>query len=423
MPKDPSGSAAAISLRTASFRHLRLFLAAVDGGSLSAAAARLGVTQPAVSHALRRLEREAGGAVLHRHAQGVAVTARGDVLARRVRRAFAILDPALAECGHALPDRVTLAQLHALCATVATENFTRAAASCGLAQPTIHRAVSRLEAEAGRPLFERRPAGLVATRQARALDRAARLAFVELDQAAADLADLGGGSAGRVVLGALPLSRTALLPRALALFRSRRVHDPIVVQDGAYDSLLEQLRRGEIDLLLGALRNPAPDGLLQEPLFEDSLAFLCGCHHPLGGRAGLHPEALAAQGWIVPRAGSPARAQFDALFLQAGLQPPQAVIESGSALLMREMLETTDLLGCIPLAQVAAELRRGLVLRLDVAAPLPRRAIGLTCRADWEPTVAQRVMLDCLREAATVGTGAAGTSMGGRGTLALDSAG
>ena len=43
-------------------------------------------------------------------------------------------------------------------------NFTRAAKRCGVAQPSLTRAIRKLETELGKPLFERRPDGAKLTR-------------------------------------------------------------------------------------------------------------------------------------------------------------------------------------------------------------------------------------------------------------------
>jgi DNA-binding transcriptional LysR family regulator len=42
-------------------------------------------------------------------------------------------------------------------------NFTRAARRCGVAQPSLSRAIGNLERELGKPLFERRPNGATLT--------------------------------------------------------------------------------------------------------------------------------------------------------------------------------------------------------------------------------------------------------------------
>ncbi|MFD5031899.1 LysR family transcriptional regulator [Streptomyces sp. NPDC058220] len=63
---------------------LSAFLEIHRGGSITAAASRLGLTQPAVSGRLARLEEQLGGPLFVRSRQGVSPTARGDELARRV---------------------------------------------------------------------------------------------------------------------------------------------------------------------------------------------------------------------------------------------------------------------------------------------------------------------------------------------------
>ncbi|RKQ90286.1 LysR family transcriptional regulator [Solirubrobacter pauli] len=61
-------------------RRLEALVAVADHGSVSAAATTLGLSQPAVSHHLARLEAEVGMPLLVRHARGVRPTAAGDAL-------------------------------------------------------------------------------------------------------------------------------------------------------------------------------------------------------------------------------------------------------------------------------------------------------------------------------------------------------
>src|ERR1700742_5014070 len=58
-------------------RHLRLLVAVSECGSVSGAARRLYMTQPAVTIALRNLERDMGVALLQRHSRGVDLTPAG----------------------------------------------------------------------------------------------------------------------------------------------------------------------------------------------------------------------------------------------------------------------------------------------------------------------------------------------------------
>lgn len=386
-------------MNSRNLRHLRVFLEVARTRSMTEAAERARVSQPAVTQAIAKLEADAGGALFERSRAGLLITPRGAILAARAHRAFGFLDPALRDVAPRLHLTATAAQLQALVAVVESENFTLAARRLGLAQPTVHRAVAQLEREAGRPLLERTSFGMAPSRQANALARAVLLAFHELDQAGAEIAEADGGTGGRIVIGALPLSRAALLPDTILAFRAVRSRLPIEIIDGPYAELLTGLRRGEIDVIIGALRDPAPIAdVLQERLFDDTLAILARPGHPLAGQADVPVETLARYPWVVPRIGAPTRTQFDRVFKGAAM--PEELIESGSILLMREILVHSDHLGCISALQGHAEVARGLLTRIDIRGGWDARPIGLTHRADWHPTAAQAEFLSLLRRAA-----------------------
>lgn len=369
------------------FRHLRIVLAAAEQGSITRAAEIGLVTQPAVTQAVAKLEREAGAPLFRRTPQGLFPTEVGETLVARVARAFALLDPALDAVAPRLRLTATVPQIEALIAMREAESFTLAARRLGIAQPTVHRAITQLEQEAGRTLFERTAHGMLPTRPAQALADAARLAFAELAQAAADVAELTGREVGRIVVGAMPLSRSSVLPAAIARFRAARPTLPILVHDGPYDELLAGLRRGEIDLLIGALRDPAPVGdVEQRRLFDDDLLLVARPGHPILSAPAIAPDLLAGYPWVVNRAGTPMRAHFDRLF--AGGDGPRSIVESGSVILMRELLAASDHLGCVSRLQAKAE---GASLAiLPFAMPGTARQIGLTLQAGWVPTRAQK---------------------------------
>jgi DNA-binding transcriptional LysR family regulator len=64
---------------------IRSFLTVVEEGSLHRAAARLRISQPALSRQMQALEHELGGRLLERMATGVRPTAGGQALAERTR--------------------------------------------------------------------------------------------------------------------------------------------------------------------------------------------------------------------------------------------------------------------------------------------------------------------------------------------------
>ncbi|MCR9127485.1 MAG: LysR family transcriptional regulator [Rhodobacteraceae bacterium] len=65
---------------TADWSLIRSFLAVADTGSLSAAAAELGQSQPTLGRRIRQLEQSLGTELFHRHARGLHLTASGAAL-------------------------------------------------------------------------------------------------------------------------------------------------------------------------------------------------------------------------------------------------------------------------------------------------------------------------------------------------------
>ncbi|WP_207102542.1 LysR family transcriptional regulator [Paracoccus shandongensis] len=381
---------------TASIRHLRMFLALGRSHSVTQAAADSHVSQPAVTQAMAKLARDSGHALFRRSPQGLFLTEAGEMLHRRAARALRMLDGAMADMDRAVRVQATWPQLAALIAVTETGNFTLAAHRLGLAQPTVHRSTTMLEQAAGTDFFQRTAHGLISTRAALHLAQAARLAMAELDQAEADLATLGGREVGRIVIGALPLSRSGWLPRAILAFRRARPGFPFQVIEGRYDELLGGLRRGEIDMMLGALRLPSPiQDIAQERLFDDEVVVVARRDHPLARGAGLDIRALASCPWVMPRRSTPLRAILEAAF--AG-HPPADVIETSSVITLREILRQGDHLG--GLSRMQAEIEADALAILPLRLPHAMRPIGITTRAGWEPTRAQSAFLDLLRDTA-----------------------
>ncbi|MBM2614580.1 LysR family transcriptional regulator [Actinoplanes sp. LDG1-06] len=81
---------------------LRSFVTAVRAGSISRGAGALGLTQPALSQQLRRLESVVGRPLLHRSPSGVAPTRAGEELMPYAERILSLSAQALTETGRAL---------------------------------------------------------------------------------------------------------------------------------------------------------------------------------------------------------------------------------------------------------------------------------------------------------------------------------
>lgn len=379
-------------------RHLRALSAVTRLGSVSSAAQAVSITQPAITQAVVRLEKLLGLPLFERRPDGMEPTAAARQLSARI-------DAALAYVGS---NRVTMTQLRALLALGEAGSYAAAAALTGLSQPSLHRAVGDLALVLRRSMVERRGRGLAFTDSGRKTLRAFRLARSEFAAGFAEIEALKGAETGRIAIGAMPLSRARVLPAAIAAFYREYPDARISVMEGAWHELVEPLRDGSIDVMIGALRALAPgDELDQHSLFSDHPVVLGRPGHPVLEAAttrdwGALLPLLAEYSWIVPEVGTPLRAQWARLFDAAGIAHPAVPIACGSVMMIRQIMIDSDFLTLLSPDQVAVELEAGW---LEVVAELPAdfvRDIGVTHRAMWRPTAMQASFLRHLESAARI---------------------
>lgn len=397
------------------FRHLRAFCEVAVLGSISGAAHRVHLSQPAVTQAIAKLEAQVGVALFERTTEGLLLTEPGDLFRLRAERAIQHIEEGTRPSARrgqkqtggsgggtagGFGRRITAAQLRALLAVAKTGSFSRGARLIGMSQSALYRMARSLEKDAGVELFEVVSRGVVLTRSADRLARHAALAFEELEQALEDIAAWSGRDTARVRIGTLPLARTYLLPHAINAFLDERPDAYLSVVDGPYDTLVDALRYGEIDMLIGALRAPeAVADIEQQALFEDRLALVARPDHPLAARAEITLEDLSDFSWIVPRPGAPTRTNFEGMFKSSPELRPTHVVEASSLILIRGILTESDAVALISAHQIRHEESLNILARLNFRVPAAPRQIGLSLRRNWRPTLSQQRMIDLLFKA------------------------
>ncbi|CAM5481857.1 LysR substrate-binding domain-containing protein [Sphingobium scionense] len=370
-------------------RHLAAMAAVVELGSVSLAARAVNLTQPAVTQGVAKLEAQLGLPLFARQPGGMVALEPAERLKPRIDAALRLIGS----------NRVTAAQVRAFVALARGGSYAAAAAATGVAEPSLHRAVGDLGLALGQRLVDRRGRGVMLTRAGTVLAQRLRLALAELRQGLEDLADLRGQEGGRILVGAMPLSRARLIPDAIARFRADFPLVDISVHEGSHAELVGPLRDGEIDMMVGALRDPAMAlDLTQRPLFEDRPTILARRGHALA--TGWDADALRRYPWILPPEGTPLRQLWQAMFAALGGDLPAVPIECGSVMTIRQLLVGGEYLTLLSHDQLALELEAGLLIDIGPAPGAISRTIGLTTRADWRPTRLQQQYMAAIDQAA-----------------------
>jgi DNA-binding transcriptional LysR family regulator len=382
-------------------RHLRALLAIREHGSITAAADVVSLSQPALTQGLAKLEQQFGYMLFERRSGGMVATPMGEIVIARATAALDHLSTAAKGLSavFAHPERLmTMTQLRAFLALAEAGSFSAAAQATGLSQTAVHRAVGDLEQMIGGKLLERRGRVVWLNAGGKRLARGTRLASAEIAAAIADLGLDSRSGSELMAFGALPLARPYLAPAAMARLAREEPRAAFKVLEGSWRELVEPLRDGVIDMVVGALRPYEIADLYQMPLVEDRLVIAAGSQHPLAGVEKPTMEQLSAYPWIVAPANSPLREQWQELF--TGRSLPPTPIECGSVMIIGRLLTDGDFLTLLSPDQVALQIRSGMLAQVGAPLEHSRRVVGITTRRSWQPTAIQRRFLDLVRECA-----------------------
>lgn len=371
-------------------RHLHAVETTYRLGSVSKAARAISISQPAITQAIAKMEKQLDWPLFERRPDGMVPAPSAILLAPRIAAALS----------HIGSSRVTMTQMRAMIAVADAGSYARASLATGLSQPSLNRSIADLSVALRRSLIERRGRGTMLTEAGRRVVRGYRLARAELEAGLSEVAALSGRETGRMTIGAMPLSRARLLPSALTRFNATHPEVRLRIVEGAYADLIEPLLDGEIDVLIGAIRERHPgDEVDQRALFEDRPVVVGRKGHPIAASPGI--ALMAAYPWTVPASGTPLRVQWDRLFTDRGITIPRVPIECGSVMTIRQILIDTDFLTLLSPDQVRVELEAGW---LRIVSTLPTdivRTIGMTTRSGWRPTQLQRAFIAFLEDAVT----------------------
>ncbi|QYK41371.1 MAG: LysR family transcriptional regulator [Paracoccaceae bacterium] len=259
----------------------------------------------------------------------------------------------------------------------ASGNLSAVARQQGITQPAVSRSLAELEVLLGQSLFLRTGRRLVLTEAGQVFRRHAAQALAALDQGAAAMRP--GGPGGRLSVGVLPTAATRLFPQAALRFHALRPGTVLTVTTGPHAFLMELLRRGRIDLMLG--RMPAPDemaGLSFAHLYEEDIVLCARAGHPMA--VAPLAEMLARVPVILPPAGAIIRRAVDDFLASQGLAGIRPAVETVALALGRGIVRGSDAVWFISRGVILEELERGELILMPAAARFLSGAVGITGR-------------------------------------------
>lgn len=234
---------------------------------------------------------------------------------------------------------VELQQLRYVLAVAETKSFTRAAERCLVVQSALSHQIARLERELGARLFDRTSRRVQLTAAGEAFLPAARQCLEAAERAVADVAAALGEVRGRLRLGVIPTVAAVDLPSVLREFRLRHPQVHVVLRVGSSRELVEQVKRGELDLaFLGLPATVEPRGVRVHEFVRDRHVAVVAPDHPLAGANEVALSTLASEVFVDFPLGSAGRAQSDLAFEAAGVDR-EVALEVGAVDIMVRLVQ------------------------------------------------------------------------------------
>lgn len=303
-----------------------------------------------------------------------------------------------------LDPRIRLRHLSGFVETVRRGGVARAGAEIGMTQPAVSKAIAELEDILGVPLFDRSRRALAVTSFGEMFLRHAEAALASLRQGVESVVEARDGK-NVVAFGALPTVTAGVVPRALLRFAESPLACRTLVESGPSPYLLDLLRDGRIDFVVGRMASPdVMDGLAFEQLYAEELAFVVRMAHPLAGRDRIEARDLAGLQFLVPPREAIIRPAVDATLIASGITSSKPAIETVSNSLARSYVLISNAVWIISAGVVERDLATGQLteLPLDVRATLG--PIGITSRAGMDLSLPANALIACVRTATRPGT-------------------
>jgi DNA-binding transcriptional LysR family regulator len=268
---------------------------------------------------------------------------------------------------------VNLDELHWFVVLARTQHMTDAAAELRITQPTLSRALGRLEERVGTQLFDRVNRRLRLNAYGEIMLEHAQRSLAEIASAGERIAALRDPDSGTVRLAFLHSLASWLVPDLLRRFRNRAPRvDFVLTQAAAYD-IVDFVASGQADLAITAPRPQRADFAWHE-LQTERLCLVVPRDHRFAGRSRIRLAEAADEPVIALGEQFAMRHLTDALWAAEGVTP-RVVFEAIEIPTVEGLVAAGLGVAVVPLP----EPRRGepAAAYVPLSNPDARRAVGV----------------------------------------------
>ncbi len=280
---------------------------------------------------------------------------------------------------------MTLTELRYIVAVSRELHFGRAAAACFVSQPTLSVAIKKLEDELDVAIFERRPHDVTITPVGR---RIVEQAITVLEQVNA-IRTIAGSEKdqlqGSLKLGVIYTIGPFLLPHLIPVLGREAPGLTLIIEEDFTLNLAEQLKRGELDMIIISTPFEQPGATL-EVLYREPFTVMLPKNHRLSRRKQVRADDLVEDTLLLLKSGNCFRDQvMDACPACKGdifsKDKIQKTLEGSSIETIKQMVAAGSGVTVLPSTAIREQDGLGkLVEYRPFAKPVPKRDIALAWR-------------------------------------------
>ncbi|MEP3278045.1 MAG: pca operon transcription factor PcaQ [Stappiaceae bacterium] len=250
-----------------------------------------------------------------------------------------------------------------------------------LTQPAISKTLRELEQFTGANLMVRNRSGVSLTKQGAVFLHFAQMSLASLQQGLDEVEQVTTGTKARLTVGSLPSVAARLMPSVVKEFSELSPDAVLRIMDGPHGYLIDRLRLGELDLVIGRLGSPdTMQGISFTQLYTEHVEFVVRAGHPLLD----NPDIQQLSDWqvIFPPEGSAIRPLVQRLLIANGIGEIPNRLETVSGAFGRVYTRNSNAVWIISGGVVAEEIKDGHLVRLPVDTSITEGPVGLMSRPD-----------------------------------------
>jgi len=216
----------------------------------------------------------------------------------------------------------TLQQLRILKAIATKKNFTRAASSLYISQPSLSKQIKILEKNLDTILINRERNNISLTESGKVFLQYSERILILCEESCRALIDLKKGDRGNLKVGASQTIGTYLMPRILALFAQNYPQIDLKVQVNSTRTIATSIIKREIDVAIvgGEISNKLKKKLTIQPFVNDELSLIISRSHPLAIKKVIRKEDLYCLDFITLHSTSTIKKFIDNILIQNDIQ-------------------------------------------------------------------------------------------------------